>query len=258
MPSYTYFDLFKRRAKVFAQTADLQLAAAQERLAKECGFSDFHEVRTVSKRSPEDPRLVRAGLGVDETGDIIFELKLHSAVEEEIEEALAGEIAETNASDFILENLEVLESNYCQHSGVGTIRFTGKYTGEQDPDRVYHDHSFPIHAEIRARKSNDQWVLTNDRGFELKGICVECEMVIDRKTVSDDSGEPTPQHICDRCLEHSENFGTCALCSEVFAINDLKPTPGGHLACHEHIDEFYLDPEEEEGWEGNIEKWNDL
>ncbi|WP_152207918.1 hypothetical protein [Marinobacter changyiensis] len=258
MPNYTYLDLFKRRAKLFSQTKNLKLSVAQEQLARESGFTDFHELQTVSKRSPGDPRLAKAGLGVTEPGDILYEQKVYAAVEQEIEEALAGEIAETNASNFTLENLEVLESNYCQRSGVGTVRFSGDYIGEQDSDRIYHDHSFPVHAEIRARKSNDQWALSDDEGFEIQGICVDCETVMNVSTVLDDSGEPTARHICDRCLEHSESYGTCALCSEVFELKDLKPIPGGQLACSEHIDDFYLDPEEEEGWEGNIERGNDL
>jgi hypothetical protein len=258
MPNHTYLDLFKRRAKLFSQTENLKLSVAQEQLARECGFTDFHELQTVSKRSPGDPRLAKAGLGVAEPGDILYEPKVYSAVEEEIEEALSSEIAETNASNFTLEDLEVLESDYCQRSGVGTVRFSGNYIGEQDPDRVYHDHSFPIHAKVRARKSKDQWVISDYRSFEMQGICADCEMVIDVNTVLDDSGEPTSRYICDRCLTHTESFGTCALCSEVFEIKDLKPTPGGQLACPEHIDEFHLDPEEEEGWEGNIERWNDL
>jgi len=226
MTRYTYLDLFKRRAKLLSQFETLKLSVAQKQLARSCGFTNFHELQTVSKRSPADPRLAKAGLGVAETEDILYEQGVYSAVEEEIEEALSGQIAETNASNFTIENLEILASNYCQRSGVSTIRFCGEYTGEQDPDRVYHGHSFPVHAEIRARKSNDKWVLCDDEGFEMQGICANCEMVVDVNAVLDDSGEPTSLHICDRCLEYSESFGTCAICSEVFAINDLKPTPG--------------------------------
>lgn len=258
MPKYTYLDLFKRRAKLLSKAENLQLAFAQEQLAKECGFTDFHELQTVSKRSPNDPRLVKAGLGVAEPGDILFEQRVYSAIEEEIEEALCSEIAETNASNFTLEDLEILESGYSQRSGVGTVRFSGNYVGEQDPDRVHHDHSFPVHAEVRARKSNDQWILADYRGFELLGVCADCEIALHVNNVLDASGEATSRHICDRCLDHSETYGTCALCSEVFEIKHLKPTPGGQFACLEHIGEFHLDPEEEEGWEGNIERWNDL
>jgi hypothetical protein len=258
MPKFTYLDLFKRRAKLFSQFENLTLSVAQEQLARSCGFTDFHELQTVSKRFPTDPRMAKAELGIADPGDILYEQKVYSAVEEEIEEAFSGEIAETNASNFTIENLEILESNYCQHSGMGTIRFCGDYTGEQDPNRVYHDHSFPVHAEIRARKSNDKWVLSDDEGFEMQGICANCEMVIDVNCVLGVSREQTSRYICDHCLEYSESFGTCALCSGVFAINTLKPTSGGQLACSEHILEFNFDREEDEGWEGNIEKWNDL
>lgn len=63
MPSYTYLDLFKRRAKLFSQFENLKLSVAQEQLARPCGFTDFHELQTVSKRSSTDPRLAKAELG---------------------------------------------------------------------------------------------------------------------------------------------------------------------------------------------------
>lgn len=57
MPAKTLLDHFKREAKVHAKEQGIKLSRAQEELARDLGFSDFHELIKVAKRDPNDKRL---------------------------------------------------------------------------------------------------------------------------------------------------------------------------------------------------------
>lgn len=171
MSKHTYFDAFKRRAKAFARNHALKLSVAQEQLAKQAGFTNLHDLTIVTKRSPSDPRLVRAAFGVEDVGELIYEEPSYGELNMELGDALAGDIAETNAYAFGLDDLVVSSSIYDADTGQVLIDVTFQYTGEQDADKVYHGATFYVVATVRLHWHDCSWHLSDDDGLEI----LECE-----------------------------------------------------------------------------------
>lgn len=157
MPNYAPLDLIKRQAKALKKTSGQTLAFCQEQIAVDFGFSDFHEVTTVAKRDPDDVRLIRAAFGVEELSEVIYLPPVYSALESEFDDVMSGPMAETNAYDFIVEDLEVTASVYDHATGVLTLDLSCQYIGAQDPDRPYSGTSFFLDAIIRLARRDNQW-----------------------------------------------------------------------------------------------------
>lgn len=176
MSKYSYINLIKRQAKAYARAHDLKLSAAQEQFGTTFGFADFHELTTVAARNSDDPRLMRAALGTSNLGELIEEESIYQALDSEVEDALSGEMAETNAHTFTIEDLEVIEAAYDASTGTALLTVAFSYAGEQDPDRVYHGSTFYVDANVRLQRRGGSWELLDEDGLEILG----CERDIDR------------------------------------------------------------------------------
>lgn len=95
----------------------------------------------------------------------------------------------------------------------------------------------------------------------LKQKCVCCESnkklvsIFRKGTSNGDSDDYSGKFICKECLEESEKYGVCELCTEetVYHIKDLKGYQG-QLYCKEHHSEVIpIDDEEEEDWDSFAE-----
>jgi hypothetical protein len=161
MNKYSYLNLIKRNAKAYRSQHGIQLAVAQETLSREAGFANFHELTTVATRHPQDPRLMLAAIGTNELIEIIFETNVYDALSEEVEDLLGGAIAETNATDFTIENLDVDEASYDDATGAVSIRISFEYQGEQLPDRVYHGTTLHVRAMVSVRRVGSEWQLAD-------------------------------------------------------------------------------------------------
>lgn len=56
MSNKTLFDYFKRTAKVHAKEQGIKLHKAQENLARNLGFNNYHEVTELARKDPNDKR----------------------------------------------------------------------------------------------------------------------------------------------------------------------------------------------------------
>ena len=149
MNQYSYINLIKREAKAYGKSMGISLARAQEHVAREAGFAHYHEMVAVSKVSPSDPRLMRRAVGVSSLEDVLYRDPIWAALDSLVEDAFSGAIADTNATGFTIENLEVSSADYDEANGVLTLEVYFEYQGEQDLDRVWHGSEFYVDAQIQ-------------------------------------------------------------------------------------------------------------
>jgi hypothetical protein len=62
--------------------------------------------------------------------------------------------------------------------------------------------------------------------------------------------------VCHRCASRDEDVGYCRYCGEdsVYPIEMLN----SNSECPEHRGESIISPEDQEGWDDNIQKWNEM
>ncbi len=166
MSNYSYVNILKHRAKSLARDESILLAAAHERVAMAAGFAHYHELNAVAKRYPDDPRLMKAALGVTVLKDALYEDDVYAAFESEADDLLSDAAGETNATGFIVEALAVSESVYDPVNGLLTLYVSFAYEGDQDPDRMYHGSAFYLDALIRLVRREDEWRFAED-GLEI-------------------------------------------------------------------------------------------
>ena len=176
MAKYSYLNLIKRQAKQLGCSSGIRLSAAQEQLAASSGFSDFHELTTVAKRNSADPRLITAALGMGRLSDLVEEENIRQALESELEDALSGAIAETNAYDFAIDDYEVVEASYDASTGVVLLKVAFSYAGEQDPDRAYHGTTLYVDANVQLQRRGGLWELLEENGLEI----IRCDRDVER------------------------------------------------------------------------------
>ncbi|UYW75831.1 hypothetical protein OFY05_23035 (plasmid) [Pseudocitrobacter faecalis] len=83
-------------------------------------------------------------------------------LDREVEEQLSGDIAETNADGFTMEDLEATKVSYNPDKGILSVTVTFEYQGDQDPDRAYSGTSFSVEAEMELLFRNYEWSLVHD------------------------------------------------------------------------------------------------
>jgi hypothetical protein len=149
MTQYSYINLVKREAKAYGKSMGVPLAMAQEHVARDAGFAHYHEMVTVSKTTPSDPRLMRRAVGVSSLEDVLYRDPIWAALDSLVEDTFSGAIADTNATGFIIDNLEVSSAYYDENVGVLTLEVYFEYRGEQDLDRVWHGSEFYVDAQIQ-------------------------------------------------------------------------------------------------------------
>ncbi len=91
--------------------------------------------------------------------------------------------------------------------------------------------------------------------------CVNCSNIKSLSPIIEDDFDNPEKFICDSCKKedanHSEpDYGTCRYCGDdvLYPIEQIN----SEGECNEHKGESNMSAEEQEGWEGNIERWNDL
>lgn len=158
MSNYSFLNILKSQSKSLQRAYGLSRAQALELIAGQHGFSNYHELQTVAKRNPTDARLMKAALGTSDLAEVIYEDNVFTHFEEVLESHLSSEIAMTNASNFTVENLEVLDAAYADSKGDLFIEIAFEYDGEQDPDRVYSGKKFYVSATLMLLRRNGEWV----------------------------------------------------------------------------------------------------
>ena len=159
MSDFSLLNIFKSQAKQLAHDQGLKLSAAQKTLARQAGFADYHEFSVVAKRNPKNPRLMMAVFGVKDFSDAIYEDDVFTALDLELEEQLSGAIAETNASGFTIDDLNVGSTEYNEVNGVLTLAVKLTYQGEQDPERMYSGTAFFLTVTVELLRRDGKWFL---------------------------------------------------------------------------------------------------
>ncbi|MFD2883248.1 hypothetical protein ACFS4T_11855 [Pseudomonas lini] len=101
------------------------------------------------KANPSDPRLMRRAVGVSNLEDVLYRDSIWAALGSLVEDAFSGAIADTNATGFTIENLEISSADYDETNGMLTLEVYFEYQGEQDLDRVWHGSEFYVDAQIQ-------------------------------------------------------------------------------------------------------------
>ncbi|MFB3301885.1 hypothetical protein [Pseudomonas sp. AMR01] len=183
MSNYSYVSILKRRAKSLSRDTSISLAVAQEHVSLAAGFAHFHELNVIAKRKPDDPRLMKAALGIVILSDAIYEDNVYSAFESEIDDLLSDAVGETNATGFTVKGLSITDSTYDIEVGVLTLRASFAYEGEQDQDRMYHGSAFYLDAQVRLVRRDDEWRIAEE-GVEI--LAGESDKDRDREMGLDD------------------------------------------------------------------------
>ena len=183
MSNYSYVSILKRRAKSLSRDTSISLAMAQERVSLATGFAHFHELNVIAKRKPDDPRLMKAALGIIDLRNAIYEDDVYSAFESAIDDLLSDAVGETNATGFTVKGLSITESTYDIEVGVLTLLVSFAYEGEQDQDRMYHGSAFYLDAQVRLVRRDDEWLIAEE-GVEI--LAGESDKDRDREIGLDD------------------------------------------------------------------------
>lgn len=162
MSKFSALEILKSKAKKLAREQGLKLAAAQENLAVDSGFSTYHELSTVAQRNSADARLMLAAFGVKDFSDAIHANDVYRDFDQAIEEMLSSTIADTNASEFSIHALDVTSATYKDAVGVLTLEASVTYRGKQDPERMYHSSAFFLSCIIELRRRDNEWLLSED------------------------------------------------------------------------------------------------
>lgn len=176
MSQYSCLDIIKYKAKCMKRAErELTHTQALEIIANKSSFSNYHELKTVAKHTPQDARLLVAAFGETDLSDAIFNCydsvtdSPYSSFEMAVEDALSSEIASTNADGFVVEDFSIAETYYDETKGILTLDVTFLYQGEQSPDHVYAGSEFSVEAKIHLSWRNDKW-LFSDEDFEVTQV----------------------------------------------------------------------------------------
>lgn len=162
MSDFSPISIIKSQAKQHAREHSMKVSAAQEALARQAGFEEYHELVVVAQRNPTEPRLMIAAFGVRDFKDAIHEDDVFSELGQELEHLLSGAMAETNASEFAIGESEVESTTYDDATGVLRLDMSIAWKGKQDPDRVYYGRAFFLQAEVDLIRRDGKWSLGED------------------------------------------------------------------------------------------------
>lgn len=179
MSDFSPLSIIKSQAKQHAREHDMKLSAAQEALARQAGFEEYHELVVVARRNPTDPRLMLAAFGVRDFKDAIDEDDVFSELDQELNHMLSGAMDETNASEFTIGECEVESAAYDDATGVLRLGMSIDWEGKQDPDRVYYGRVFFLKADVDLIRRDGRWSLGED-GVSITGSETDADR--DRRT----------------------------------------------------------------------------
>lgn len=175
MPKFSPISIIKRSAKLLARNQAIPLNEALEAVATSSGFSDFHEMTAVAKKSSQESRLTKAAFGLSDFGSAVFENEIDFALDSLLEEELSGAIAETNAYNFSLRNIKVSSTHYDENDGILTVNAELDYCGEQDQDRPFHGRRFYIQAEVLLKWTSEGWELLEDEPLVIESCTTDAD-----------------------------------------------------------------------------------
>lgn len=167
MSQYSYYSILKRQAKVYSKTNNLPLSHVHSLAAKSIGFSGYHELVKVADANPDDARLMALAFSLSDLGDAIYENSVWGTLDYEIENEMSGALAETNATMFMMANMEVLSAEYDSSNGHLSLKVNFDYQGDQDPERPWSGSEFNIDAEVVLAYRGGGWVLHNEDGLKI-------------------------------------------------------------------------------------------
>ncbi|EPJ8755487.1 hypothetical protein SBH91_002594 [Pseudomonas putida] len=162
MSDFSPISIFKSQAKQHARQHDMKLSAAQEALARQAGFEEYHELVVVAQRNPTDPRLMLAAFGVRDFKDAIHQDEVLSELDQKLGDQLSSAIAETNASVFTIGALKVDTNHYTNSTGMLILGVSLPYKGRQDQERVYQGAASFLTATVKLLRRTGKWLLAED------------------------------------------------------------------------------------------------
>ncbi len=162
MSDFSPLNIFRSQAKQLARDQGLKLSVAQETLVQKAGFADYHEFSVVAQRNLKDPRLMLAVFGIKDFSQAIHEDDVYADLDLELDDQLSGAIADTNASGFTIDALEVETADYSDATGKLTLEVSLTYQGQQDQERMYHGAAFYLKASVELLRRDGIWLLAEE------------------------------------------------------------------------------------------------
>ena len=159
MSDFSPLNIFKSQAKQFVRDQSVKLSVAQETLAQKAGFANYHELSAITERNPIDSRLMLAVFGINDFSHAIHEDDVYVDLDQELEDQLSEAIADTNATGFTIDALEVTTTEYSAATGVLNLGVSLTYQGQQDQERMYHGTAFFLTATVELLRRDGRWLL---------------------------------------------------------------------------------------------------
>lgn len=181
MQKFSPFNRFKKICKRISKYEGLPLSQVQQQQARKAGYADLHELQTCVKKVPHDSRLVEHVFGHDgfDGSEILADEALHLFINNILMDELAGEVASTNALDFYLDVFEVDHTNYCDETGVLSLKGTAILSGEADDDRPYAGSQIFADATVELLYCDIEceWSLNGGRSaLKIDSVCNDLDL----------------------------------------------------------------------------------
>lgn len=103
-----------------------------------------------------------AVFGIKDLSQAIHEDDVYANLDLELEDQLSGAIADTNASGFAIDALEVETADYSDATGKLTLEVSLTYQGQQDQERMYHGAAFYLKASVELLRRDGIWLLADE------------------------------------------------------------------------------------------------
>ena len=100
-----------------------------------------------------------AVFGIKDFPQAINEDDVYADLDLELEDQLSGAIADTNASGFTIDALEVETADYSDASGKLSLEVSLTYQGQQDQERMYHGAAFYLKVMVELLRRDGIWLL---------------------------------------------------------------------------------------------------
>ncbi|GGO77629.1 hypothetical protein GCM10011348_07620 [Marinobacterium nitratireducens] len=170
---YSFLSLIKREAKAYAKANGLTVTSAQEHIAKCNGFSGFHEMITVSKRNPDDPRLLKAALGVEALDIKVWLHPFRHEVVDFLMASLESVFEKTNAHLFFDDfEEEVFLSGYDPKTGIASFLMQTQFHGTHIYGQPFRGDGVGVIFNTYVAWRDGQWKLRDTDGVVIRAICV--------------------------------------------------------------------------------------
>ncbi|EMM1075926.1 TPA: hypothetical protein MBF27_004785 [Klebsiella pneumoniae] len=166
MSNYSGLNILKSKAKDLAKKQGIKLTEALEAVAIDAAFSNYHELSSVAKRFPLEPRLMKAAFGETHFENVIFSSDVYVQFEMAVDELLSDAVASTNANGCAVYDLEPTEVQYDEEKGLLNMTVAFSYEGEQMPDHFFSGTSFFLTANVPLIYRDNNWLIAEE-GIEI-------------------------------------------------------------------------------------------